>query len=160
MPIEATLLVLLLIANGSPVVARALLRERLDRPLDGGRLMADGRPLLGPSKTVTGVIVGAMSSALLAPLLGLSAWLGALIGLGSMVGDAASSFVKRRLGRAPGAMALGLDQLPESLLPMLLCWPLLELHWTTVLLVPVLFLFANLAISRLSTLFGLDHHPH
>lgn len=36
-----------------------------------------------------------------------------------MVGDCSSSFIKRRFGYPSGAKALWLDQIPESLLPML-----------------------------------------
>ena len=34
-----------------------------------------------------------------------------------MLGDALSSFIKRRMGAAPGGRATGLDQIPEALLP-------------------------------------------
>jgi len=160
MTTEVALLLLMLIANGTPVVVRAWLGERLEWPLDAGIVLGDGRPLLGSSKTVVGAITAIIASGLLAPWLGLSWQIGALIGLCSMVGDAVSSFIKRRRGLAPGAMAVGLDQIPESLLAMLACKPLLDLSWLQVIVLTLLFMVANLAISKMTALAGLDHHPH
>lgn len=160
MTIEVALLLLMLVANGSPVVMRAWLGDRMDWPLDGGIVLGDGRPLLGSSKTVVGAVTAIVTSAVLAPWLGLAWHIGAVVGLCSMIGDAASSFVKRRRGLQPGAMAIGLDQVPESLLAMLVCKPLLDLTWLQVIVLTLLFMIANLAISRATALAGLDHHPH
>jgi hypothetical protein len=38
-----------------------------------------------------------------------------------MAGDLFSSFLKRRLNLPPSSPALGLDQVPESLFPLLAC---------------------------------------
>ncbi|HKJ22762.1 MAG TPA: CDP-archaeol synthase, partial [Gammaproteobacteria bacterium] len=54
MPV-AQLIFLLLVANGAPVLARQVRGARPARPLDGGLRLADGRPLLGRSKTLRGV---------------------------------------------------------------------------------------------------------
>lgn len=51
----------------------------------------------------------------------------AVAGIVAMAGDALASFLKRRLGIASSGQAFGLDQLPESLLPLLALQPLLEL---------------------------------
>jgi CDP-2,3-bis-(O-geranylgeranyl)-sn-glycerol synthase len=66
-----------------------------------------------------------------------------------MLGDVLSSFVKRRLGLASGDSAVGLDQIPESLLPLLVCKPLLGLSWTQVVLLTTAFFFVNLLVSRM-----------
>ena len=158
--LELKLLALLLIANGSPVIARMLLGRRLGIPLDGGRPWRDGRPLLGPSKTLTGVLVAVSSTALGASLLGLPLLAGALIGAGSMLGDALSSFVKRRLGLASGNRAIGLDQIPEALVALLAALPLLALPWTSVLWLPLAFMLADLLISRTLFWLGIRQHPH
>lgn len=154
------LFVLLLLINGSPVVARALLGPRLAAALDSGHLHTDGRPLLGSSKTwaglATAIVVGGLGSL----VLGLGLAEGLLIGLLSMLGDSASSFVKRRRGLAPGAMALGLDQLPEAVLPMLACIPLLGLGLVEAIAVSLAFMLANLLISRLLVRLGFADHPH
>jgi len=59
------ILSLLVVANGAPIIARELLGERGDWPLVFGWLFCDGRPLLGPSKTIRGVVavVGATGCA-------------------------------------------------------------------------------------------------
>lgn len=158
--LELKLLTLLLLVNGSPVAVRAVLGERLARPLDGGIRLADGRPLLGPSKTLTGVVVAILAGALAAPLLGLPWTAGALIGAGSMLGDAASSFAKRRLGMASGQRAIGLDQLPEAFVGLLACRPVVDLDWPHMLIIPPLFMLADIAISRLLWLLGFRQHPH
>jgi CDP-2,3-bis-(O-geranylgeranyl)-sn-glycerol synthase len=157
---EIALFLLLLAANGSPVAVRALLGGRLRTPLDAGLKLRDGRRLLGPSKTVIGVIGAILTTMLLAPLFGQPWTIGALIGAFAMLGDALSSFAKRRLGMAPGAMALGIDQVPESLLPMLVCKPLLGLGWWQVLGLTLAFTIANPLISQLFYRLGVRHHPH
>lgn len=64
-------LILLTLANGAPVVAKKAFGRRLAAPLDGGVRFFDRRPLLGPSKTVRGVLAAILASAAGAPLLGL-----------------------------------------------------------------------------------------
>lgn len=113
------LLLLLAVANNAPIAAKRILGHRWDFPLDGGIRLRDGRPLLGPSKTLRGVIAAVASSALSAWLFGLSLGVGATLGAVAMMGDAFSSFLKRRLAIAPSGRALGIDQIPEALLPLL-----------------------------------------
>jgi len=48
------LLVLLMLANGTPLIAKKILGERLAYSLDGGVEFVDGRPLFGRSKTIRG----------------------------------------------------------------------------------------------------------
>ncbi|HTI87816.1 MAG TPA: CDP-archaeol synthase [Alphaproteobacteria bacterium] len=145
---DLQLLLLLLAANGSPVLTKRLLGDRWATPLDGGVSLPDGRPLLGPSKTVRGIVVGVSVPALCAPLLGLDFRLGALVGAVSMAGDLASSFIKRRLNRPSSSQAPGLDQIPESLLPALACRSWLGLALWDVALVTALFLVGEIALSR------------
>jgi CDP-diglyceride synthetase len=115
------LALLLAVANGAPVIAAKVLGERFSCPLDGGVEFIDGRPLFGKSKTVRGIVISILLSTLAAPLLGLDWWIGAAVGSAAMAGDLVSSFVKRRLNLAPSSRATGLDQIPESLLPLLAC---------------------------------------
>jgi CDP-2,3-bis-(O-geranylgeranyl)-sn-glycerol synthase len=115
----ADALVLLIAANGAPVIARKLLGRRFAQPLDGGTILADRRPLFGESKTWRGLATAVASSSAIAPLLGLSAPLGALFGLLTMGGDLLASFTKRRLGYAASSRARLLDAPPEALLPLL-----------------------------------------
>ena len=115
------LLVLLLLANGTPMVAGKLLGARLARPLDGGLEFADGRPLFGRSKTIRGVVLAILVTIAGAPLVGLAWQIGLLTGALAMAGDLCSSFFKRRLGLPASSPAVGLDQIPESLFPLLAC---------------------------------------
>lgn len=157
---EILLLIVLLACNGMPVLVRAALGERMAWPLDGGIVLADGRPLLGRSKTLIGAVSAILTAGLAAALVGLGGATGVLIGATAMTGDAVSSFVKRRQGLSPGARSIGLDQLPEAALPVLACLPLLQLHWSALLSVPLLFLCADLLLSRLFSALGLHLHPH
>jgi CDP-diglyceride synthetase len=141
-------LCLVLAANGTPVLAKALLGDWWSQPLDLGRSFFDGRPLFGASKTIRGVLLALLATALAAPALGLAWEVGLLAGAAAMAGDLLSSFVKRRLGLAPQAMAPGLDQAPESLLPLLACKGALGLSTADALIGAGLFWVGELAISR------------
>ncbi|HXK57554.1 MAG TPA: CDP-archaeol synthase, partial [Gammaproteobacteria bacterium] len=83
-----------------------------------------------------------------------------LIGGFAMLGDLLSSFFKRRLGLNPSAMAFGLDQIPESLLPLLVCRPLLDLSWLQVCLLTLGFLILELLLSQLLYRLGIRRHPY
>ncbi|MFZ0892203.1 MAG: CDP-2,3-bis-(O-geranylgeranyl)-sn-glycerol synthase [Thermoplasmata archaeon] len=115
-------------------------------PMDFGRLWrGDGRRILGPSKTWSGLLCGTLIGALVA-LLQAYLWLhllqpndiavvpsygssllvaipvALLLSLGALTGDAIGSFVKRRLDRPSGSRTLLLDQLPFVLLPIGIGW--------------------------------------
>ena len=66
-----------------------------------------------------------------------------------MAGDLFSSFVKRRLNLPPSSQALGLDQIPESLLPMLACRDALSLTVIDIALGLGVFFAGELVLSRL-----------
>jgi hypothetical protein len=65
----ARLLSLLAVANGTPLFAKAILGTRFDRALDGGAMFLDGRPWFGPTKTVRGIAIALLTTALAAPLM-------------------------------------------------------------------------------------------
>jgi hypothetical protein len=120
-PTISKLMILLTLANGSPVAAKRILGSRLSRPLDGNIKFLDGQPLFGSSKTVRGVVVSILVTAASAPFLGMELKVGFRAGIGAMLGDLFSSFLKRRLKLPPSREAIGLDQIPESLFPLLAC---------------------------------------
>ena len=157
---EFFLLLLLIVANGSPVVAQTLFGSLLARPLDCGRVLADGHRLLGASKTLRGLLTALSTTTAFAPILGFPWHIGLLAAACAMLGDAFSSFIKRRLGLHSGAMAPTLDQVPEALFPLLACKPLLALSWTQVLLLTLGFTVSALLISRLLYLLGFRQHPY
>ncbi len=153
-------LLMLVIVNGAPIVARALLRDRLAAPLDGHRLAPDGRPWLGNSKTIRGVVAAVLAGAISAPLLGYSPTMGGALGLLAMSGDLLSSFTKRRLGIPSSGMALGLDQIPEVLLPLVALRAPLGLSWQDVVMEVALFLIVELALSKLLFHLRLRKRPY
>lgn len=118
--LSVRLLLLLGAANSAPIAAKRLFGMRWIAPLDVGWRFIDGQPLLGPSKTVRGFVSAVVGAAIAAALLGFSPGLGAEVGAFAMLGDALSSFVKRRVGITPGGRATGIDQIPEALLPLLM----------------------------------------
>ena len=154
------LLLLLGVANSAPIAARRLLADRWAAPLDGGLNFVDGRPLLGPGKTIRGVAVAVVATALASWALGMSPQVGALLGAVSMAGDALASFVKRRLGVAPSGRATGLDQVPESLLPLLAVQGMLDLSAVQILAVTVAFFVLEIPLARWAFRLGLRERPY
>ena len=142
-------LVLLTLANGAPVVAKKIFGDRFNVPLDGGLALFDGRPLFGPSKTIRGLVAAMLATTAAAPLIGVSAATGMIVAAAAMAGDLVSSFVKRRLDFKPSSQALGLDQIPESLLPMLAVRSALPLTGIDIMVGVAIFFVAELALSRL-----------
>jgi hypothetical protein len=153
-------LLLLMLANGAPVIAKKLLGTFFNRPLDGGRSGPDGRPWLGPSKTIRGIAVSLIATTFGAALTGFGWRLGAVVALAAMTGDLASSFFKRRLGMASSSRAIGLDQIPESLLPALASAPMLGLHALDISTIVLVFLVGELALSRLLFRWRIRDRPY
>ena len=83
-----------------------------------------------------------------APLIGLDLTIGAIVAGAAMAGDLFSSFVKRRLNSPPSSQALGLDQVPESLFPMLACRDALSLTIADIALGVGIFFIGALILSR------------
>lgn len=129
------LIILITLANSAPVLARHLCGDTWQQPLDAGLVWRDERRVLGRSKTWRGVIAAVVLCALAAPLLGVPWQLGMQCGALAMAGDLVASFIKRRLGLAPGQRAPRLDSVPEALLPALVLRPSLSLSWLQVALV-------------------------
>lgn len=117
-------------ANMAPVFAMKLF-PKWNARIDGGRNWKDGRALLGAGKTWRGLAAGCLAGAATATTQSLwpTDWdvsdfgatlaggihgpllLGFALGFGTIVGDAAKSFFKRRTGRAGGAPWVPFDQL-------------------------------------------------
>lgn len=144
----AQLLLLLTLANGVPVIAKRVLGNVLEHPLDGGITLADSQPLFGRSKTIRGVVLSLIVTIFGAPWIGLDRSVGLLVSAAAMIGDLMSSFTKRRMKLAPGSMTLGLDQIPESLLPAIACRWVLHLTVLDIILVTALFFVGELVASR------------
>jgi len=154
------LLILVTVANGTPVIVKKLLNQDLDFALDGGLNFFDGRRLFGPSKTVRGVVSAVLVTTLCAMLVELEWFIGTVIGSVSMAGDLFSSFIKRRLNMPPSSMAFGLDQVPESLLPLLVVQPMLNLTAMDIAAVVVIFSVGGLVISRILYKLNIRDRPY
>jgi hypothetical protein len=137
------LLLLLALANGTPIAAKKIFGSRFSFPLDAGAKFPDGRPLLGPSKTIRGILASITVTTASAPLLGLDPAVGATAAVAAMAGDLVSSFLKRRLNFPPSSQALVLDQLPESLFPMLACRNALSLTAADIVFGVVIFFISE-----------------
>lgn len=140
-------MVLLTLANGTPVVAKKVFGGTFALPLDAGLTFFDGRPLFGPSKTIRGIVFALLVTTAGAPLVGLDWSVGFTVAAAAMAGDLFSSFAKRRLNFPPSSQALGLDQVPESLLPLLACRAALSLTAIDIALGVAIFFIGELILS-------------
>lgn len=154
------LLFLLMLANGTPVIAKKILGDRYAYPLDCGLTLADGRPLLGRSKTIRGVVLALLATTAGAPLIGVDWKVGLLAGSFAMAGDLFSSFCKRRLNMPSSSRASGLDQVPESLFPALVCRNLLDLAPVDIAVSIAVFFVGEILLSRLLYAFRLRDRPY
>jgi len=148
-PATLNALLLLIVANSLPWVLGCTCGSRWAAPLDCGLILRDGRRLLGSHKTWRGLAAALVGCAITAELLGLHWWLGAQFAALSMLGDAISSAFKRRRGRHPGQEDVGLDQLPEALLPLIVLCDALSLGWKEIALVTVVFAIVDLISLRI-----------
>ena len=112
-------LLLLATANSTPVIVARLLGSRFDTPIDALFRRRDESPIFGAHKTWRGLAAGALACALIGALLPCGPLVGLGFGMLALGGDLASSFVKRRMRLRSGYSAPLLDQLPESLLPLI-----------------------------------------
>lgn len=111
------LLLLIIIANASPVLAQMLLGEKLNSPVDWNAKLSDNNPLFGSSKTWRGICAALLMTVMAAVVLSYSFKTGLLIASYAVFGDLLSSFIKRRFALPPSSRALLLDQVPESFFP-------------------------------------------
>jgi CDP-2,3-bis-(O-geranylgeranyl)-sn-glycerol synthase len=165
--VEAVWLVLpVYAANGLVPLARG------KRPVDFGRKFIDGKPLLGPGKTVEGFVAACLIGALIAfveqlafpylpwglsdrtlTIVAMTPFLGFVLGLSAISGDSVGSFIKRRLDLERGRPAPLLDQL-DFLVAAFLAASLLvtvKLEWFILMaiLTPIFHWLASVTAFRL-----------
>jgi CDP-2,3-bis-(O-geranylgeranyl)-sn-glycerol synthase len=139
------------------------------KPLDLGHEFRDGRRILGDGVTWKGTIIGTLIGTLMGLLQGIIALqgiippqnaiplpmnipegilLGLLLGGGALLGDAAGSFIKRRINIGRGRPAPILDQLDfvvgALILSSLIMTPTLTLIVLALIITPILHLSANI----------------
>lgn len=154
------LLVLLFIANGAPILASKVFGNRFALPVDFGLQLKDGFPVFGSSKTFRGLLAAVLAVAGFSVLFGFQWKTGLLIGIWAMLGDLFSSFVKRRLGMAPSSMAIGLDQIPEALFPLIAVSSIVGIDGWQIAFLVVLFVVIGLLISRILYKYHIRKRPY
>jgi len=160
MLIELKLLALIIVANGAPIIVADVLRAHWAAPVDGGLRLANGQTLFGAAKTWRGLASAFVFTIPCALLLDLPALVGVLMAGGAMLGDLTSSFIKRRLRVASSGRALGLDQIPESLLPLLAAQSFVELSATQIIVLVLAFVLIELLLSRVLFKLRLRNRPY
>ncbi len=154
------LLLLIIIANGAPILIRLLLNDNFNLAVDFGQKLPDKNRLFGSSKTWRGILAALLATTTAAWLLGFDPQTGLLVAVYAMLGDLGSSFIKRRLSMPPSSMALLLDQIPESLLPTLMTMQLFNLDTLSVILLVLIFVIIELILSHILYKWGLRKRPY
>lgn len=151
---------MIVLANGAPILARVFLKENFSAPLDLGHKLPDRRRVFGDSKTWRGVISACVVTSMGAWILGYSFDTGLLVAVYAVLGDLASSFIKRRLGKPVSSMALFLDQVPESLFPAFMMMETFKLDLSDIMLLVFIFIIGELFFSRILYKWGVRKHPY
>ena len=153
-------LLLLIAANGAPVIASKLLGNRLAKPIDNGLNLSDGYRLFGNSKTWRGLFSALFFTTVVAVLWGLEPLTGVLFGALTMTGDLLTSFIKRRRGNVESSRARGLDIVPESLLPLYLLKDSLTLNLIDIILIVGLFFLIQEFVSPVLYRLHIRNQPY
>lgn len=154
------LLLLIIIANGAPILIRWLLNDSFNLAIDFGQKLPDNNQLFGPSKTWRGLLAALLTTAVAAWLLGYTPETGFLIAGYAVLGDLFSSFIKRRFSMKPSSMAPLLDQVPESLFPAFMMMHTFNLDFSSVLLLVLTFIIIELVLSHILYAWGLRNRPY
>jgi hypothetical protein len=99
-------------------------------------------------KPLRGILLSIPITTVSAPLVGVDPGVGTLAATAAIAGDLFSSFMKRRLNLPPSSQALGLDQVPESLFPLLAYRFSLSLTAADIALGIGIFFVGELVLSR------------
>jgi CDP-2,3-bis-(O-geranylgeranyl)-sn-glycerol synthase len=123
------------------------------------------RRWLGSHKTVLGFAAGVGVAILVAALQAQLAWAGRLVdadpalglrlGLGAMAGDSVKSFVKRRLGIAPGASWIPFDQLDFAIGALVFTWSRAPLSWLDVAVILTVTATGHVLVNHLGFWLGI-----
>jgi len=153
-------LLLLIAANGAPVITSKVLGNRLAWPVDNGLNLSDGYRLFGNSKTWRGLFSAVFITTAMAIFFGIQPLTGVLFGALAMTGDLLASFIKRRLGNVESSRARGLDTVPESLLPLCLLKDSLALNLIDITLIVGLFFLIEEFVSPVLYRLHIRNQPY
>lgn len=155
-----TLLLLIIIANGAPILIQLLLNDCFNLAVDFGQKLPDNNRLFGSSKTWRGILAALFATTVAAWLLGYSPETGLLVAVYAVLGDLFSSFIKRRLSMKPSSMAPLLDQVPESLFPAFMLKEGFNLDISAVILLVLIFIITELLLSHILYRYGVRKKPY
>ncbi len=153
-------LILLISANGAPVLTRSLLGRRYAWPVDAGMILNDGQPLFGNAKTWRGLTASVCTTAGVGLGLGLEPLQSVFFAILAMLGDLSASFCKRRMGKIESSRARGFDTVPESMLPLLVFKDQLELSGLDIVLTVWLFFLIEEFVSPLLYKWHIRQRPY
>jgi CDP-archaeol synthase len=139
---------LLFAANAVPWMLGHVLGSRWNTPVDCGQRAWDGERVFGAHKTWRGLLSGTLATGIVAQVFGLRFALGLGFGALSLLGDLASSCIKRRLRLTPGSELFGVDQLLEALLPLAIFAQALHLKTSHLLVAAIGFSMFDLLATR------------
>ena len=154
------LLLLIVIANGAPILIRAVFNDVFNTAIDFGHKLPDNRPIFGNSKTWRGIIAAFVATPSAAWLLGYSLETGLLVAVYAVLGDLTSSFIKRRMGKPASSMAPLLDQIPEALFPALMMMQTFKLDTLAVIQLVLIFIIIELLLSHILYKWGVRKQPY
>jgi CDP-diglyceride synthetase len=154
------ILILILVANGSPVLMSFLLSHRMSLPIDLGLKLKDQQYLFGKTKTWRGLVTSLVATVLASFFITGGFRAGLVIVSLAMSGDLLSSFIKRRLKKESSSKALLLDQIPESLFPALGMMLIIKLDLIQVIEIVIAFIIIELMLSQALYRIGIRKYPY
>lgn len=154
------LLLLIIIANGAPIITRQWLNDSFSYAVDLGQNLPDKNRIFGPSKTWRGIFSSLLATPVVAVLLGYSVEAGLMVAIYVVIGDLFSSFIKRRLSMEPSSMAPLLDQVPESFIPAFMLRQTFNLDILSVIWLVLIFITIELLLSYILYRWGVRKRPY
>ncbi|BBL62837.1 hypothetical protein MARBORIA2_16670 [Methanobrevibacter arboriphilus] len=131
-------------------------------PVDFGKNFIDGHRIIGNGVTWKGLIFGTITGTLVGAIEGVLIWdpvygliVGFLLSFGALLGDAAGSFIKRRLGINRGRPAPILDQLDFIAGALILASLYTTISSETVIIIAILTLIIHLISNMVAYLLGM-----
>ena len=157
------------LANMTPPVANKIpILNGWKTPMDFGKTWK-GKRVLGNHKTwrglVSAVIVGGITAVIISKLNSNTVvpispfWMGFLLGLGALLGDAAKSFFKRRISLTPGRPWFPFDQIDYIVGGLLITVPFVRLELWTMVTIFIVYFGLHLLTAYLGYLLKLKDSP-
>lgn len=157
------------VANMTPVIINKIpVINKWDTPMDFGRSW-HGKRILGDNKRLRGLALGTLMGGITAVLVAkINAntvvtidpfWVGVLLGLGALLGDALESFLKRQNGIAPGKSWFPFDQADYILGGLVLIYPFVHLPYWAYITVFIVYFGLHLLVVYAGYKVGIRKYP-